>query len=195
MRQMISGLVAAVAVVAASAAPAMACGGLFTSGCSPCQSYSPCAQGYYGVDYGYGHLPSTAQYEAPTQYYYVNQGPTFSGPGLLAPVPTYQESAVSGWNAYSRPYYYPYDGGRYANAMHHYYDGAPVTGPVVYSYRWHRHYRRWHHPRRHYGMHHHSVRYGYAPRHYSQRFATPRVIYGLRHYHHGHHHSARHRYH
>ena len=30
MRQMISGLVAAVAMVAASAAPAMACGGLFT---------------------------------------------------------------------------------------------------------------------------------------------------------------------
>lgn len=194
MRQIISGLVAAVAVVAASAAPAMACGGLFTSGCSPCQTYSPCAQGrgYYGVDYGYGRLPSTAQYQAPTQYYYVNQGPTFSGPGLFAPVPTYQESAVSGWNAYSRPYYYPYDGGRYANAMHHYYDGAPVTGPVVTSYRWHRHARRWHHPRRHYGMHHHSVRYGYAPRHYSERFAAPRVIYGSRHHHHGYH-AAPHR--
>jgi hypothetical protein len=192
MRQMISGLVAAAAMVAASAAPAMACGGLFTGGCSPCQSYaSPC--GYYG--YGYDRLPSTARYQAPTQYYYVNQGPTFSGPGLLAPVPTYQESAVAGWGAYSRPYYYPYDGGRYANPMHHYYDGARVTGPVVYSYRWHRHYRRWHHPRPSYGMHHHSVRYGYAPRHYSQRFATPRVIYGSQHYHHGHHHSARHRYH
>ena len=82
------------------------------------------------VGAGYERLPS------PTQYYYVNQGPTFSGPGNFAPVPTYQESAVSGWNAYSRPYYYPYDGGRYANAMHHYYDGAPVTGPAMYSYRW-----------------------------------------------------------
>ena len=42
MRQMISGLIAALAVVAASAVPAMACGG----GCSPCgQAYvSPCAQ-------------------------------------------------------------------------------------------------------------------------------------------------------
>ena len=46
MRQTISGLVAALAVVAASAVPAMACGGLFQGGCSPCgQAYvSPCAQ-------------------------------------------------------------------------------------------------------------------------------------------------------
>ena len=193
MRQMISGLVAAVAVVAASAAPAMACGGLFTSGCSPCQSYSPCAQGYYRAGYGYDRLPSTERYQAPTQYYYVNQGPAYGGPGLFAPVPTYQESAVSGWGAYNRPYYYPYDGGSYANPMHHYYDGARVTGPVVYSYRWHRHYRRWHHPRRYYGAYHRNIRYGYAPRHYSQRFAAPRVVYGSRHYH-RHHHSAPHRY-
>ena len=77
--------------------------------------------------------------------------------------------------------------------MHHYYDGAPVTGPVVYSYRWNRHSRRWHHPRPYYGMHHRNIRYGYAPRHYSQRFASPRVVYGSRHYH-GHSHSAPHRY-
>jgi hypothetical protein len=177
MRQMISGLVAAAAMVAASAAPAMACG----SGCSPCQTYaSPCAQGY-GAGYAYERLPS------PTQYYYVNQGPTYTGPGNFAPVPTYQESAVSGWNAYSRPYYYGYDGGRYANATHHYYDGAPVTGPAVYSYRWHhRHYRRWHQPRPYYGIHRSSMRYGYAPRHYGHRFAGPRVVYGSRHYQHGH---------
>lgn len=191
MRQMISGLVAAAAIVAASAAPAMACGGLFTNGCSPCQAYNPCArgyyQGYYGAGYGfaaYERLPS------PTQYYYVNQGPAFGGPGNFAPVPTYQESAVSGWNAYRRPYYYPYDGGRYANAMHHYYDGARVTGPVVYSYRWHR-------PRSHYGVHRHSARYGHAPRHYSHRFAAPRVVYGSRHYHHhyGHRHHVPRRHH
>ena len=192
MRQMISGLVAAAAVVAASAAPAMACGGLFANGCSPCQSYaSPC--GTYGAGHGYDRLPSTERYQAPTQYYYVNQGPAYSGPGLFAPVPTYQESAVSGWGAYSRPYYYPYDGGRYASPMHHYYDGAPVTGPVVYSYRWNRHSRRWHQPRRYYGAYHRNVRYGYAPRHYSQRFAAPRVIYGSPHHHHGHHHAAPHR--
>jgi len=39
------------------------------------------------------------------QYYYVNQGPTYSGPGNFAPYPTYQESAL-GWDAYrSRPYH------------------------------------------------------------------------------------------
>jgi hypothetical protein len=175
MRQMISGIVAAAAVVAASVAPAMACGGLFT-GCTSCLSYGPCVSGYYpgyyGAGYGfagYERLPSPT---SPTQYYYVNQGPTFSGPGNFAPVPTYQESAVAGWNAYSRPYFYPYDGGRYAHAMHHYYDGAPVTGPVVYTYRWNR--------GRHYG---HASRYG-------DRAALPRVIYGSGH-HHGHRHSAR----
>jgi hypothetical protein len=180
MRQMISGLVAAVAVVAASAAPAMACGGLFTSGgCSPCQAYSPCAQGYYQGYYGAGY--GVAAYErlpSPTQYYYVNQGPTFSGPGAFAPVPTYQEAAVSGWNAYRRPYYYPYDGGRYAHAMHHYYDGAPVTGPVVYSYRWHHS-----HPR--YRAHHYGHHYG----HYHGQ------VHGSRHHHHGHGHPVSHRHH
>ena len=47
MRQMISGLVAAAAVMTVSAAPAMACGGgLFASSCSPCGQVSPCAQSY-----------------------------------------------------------------------------------------------------------------------------------------------------
>lgn len=188
MRQMISGLVAAAAIVAASAAPAMACGGLFTSGgCSPCQAYSPCGQGHYGAGYGYGYGSGYgygygAGYErlpSPTQYYYVNQGPTFSGPGNFAPVPTYQESAVSGWHAYRRPYYYPYDGGRYANAMHHYYDGAPVTGPAIYSYRWH-------HSRSHHGAHRY---YGHRSAFYGSRHHG----YQARHHHHGHrHHGHRH---
>ena len=48
MRQTISGLVAAVAVMmTAGAAPAMACGGgLFTS-CSPCAYVAPCAPPVY----------------------------------------------------------------------------------------------------------------------------------------------------
>ncbi|MDB5608005.1 MAG: hypothetical protein JWP25_4905 [Bradyrhizobium sp.] len=186
MRQTISGLVAAIAVVAASAAPAMACGGLFGDSCSPC---SPCAQSYVpapvysGCNSGcggwaYERLPDPVQ-----QYYYVNQGPTYTGPGNFAPYPTYQESAVSGWGAYRHhPYHYGYDGGRYANATTHYYDGAPnVEGPAVYSYRAHSHYhsylRPWHaHTgyRYGYGSHHgyaphHSMRYGYgygAPHHY-----------------------------
>jgi hypothetical protein len=177
MRQTISVLVAAIAVVTASAAPAMACGGLFGS-CSPCGGYvSPCAQAYVpapvyvGCNTGCGgwvheRLPDPVQ-----QYYYVNQGPTYTGPGNWAPYPTYQEGAVSGWDAYRRhPYYYGYDGGRYADATTHYYDGAPnVEGPVIYRYRAHR-------------WHPHSYRYGYAhryyaPHHYGYREHTLRRYY------------------
>ncbi len=99
MRQTISGLVAAIAVVTASAAPAMAYGGgLFGSSCSPCggaqtyvptYSYSVCNSGCGGR--AYGRLSDPVQ-----QYYYVNQGPTYTGPGAFAPCPTYQEGAVSG---------------------------------------------------------------------------------------------------
>jgi hypothetical protein len=141
MRQMISGLVAAVAVMTAGAAPALACG--FNS-CSPCGYVTPCAQTYVapvvstgcnscGGGWGYESYERmvepttqyypTAQYQPTTQYYYVNQGPTYSGPGMFAPYPTYQENAVSGYE--HAPYYY---GG-------------------------HRHW-------------HHGYHYGYAPRHY-----------------------------
>jgi hypothetical protein len=175
MRQTISGVAAAIAVMTVSAAPAMACGGLFPGYGSACvQSHVPTQ--YYGGCYSgcggwtYERLPDPVQQYHSVypvqQYYYVNQGPTFTGPGNFAPYPTYQESAVSGWDAYRRrPYYYGYDGGRYANATNHRYDGAPnVDGPVIYSYHAHRH-----HPwRTHAGYRHQvgpSVRYGYAPRH------------------------------
>jgi hypothetical protein len=113
MRQTISGLIAAIAVVTASAAPAMACGGgLFYVG--PCaQAYVP-SYGYsgcYGGCWAYERLPDPARqyhlsYRLP-QYYYVNQGPTYTGPGDFAPYPTYQENAVSGWDTYRhRPYYH-----------------------------------------------------------------------------------------
>ena len=100
MRQTISGLVAAIAVVTASAVPALACGGY--SPCdtpqvyvspAPTYSYSGCDTGCGG--WGYERLPDPVH-----QYYYVNQGPTYTGPGNFAPYPTYQESAVSGWSAY-----------------------------------------------------------------------------------------------
>ena len=82
MRQTISGLVAAFAVVAASAAPAMACG---ETPCGqvyiPAPVYSGCYTGCGG--WGYERLPdpvqqyySVEQYPV-HQYYYVNQGPTF----------------------------------------------------------------------------------------------------------------------
>jgi hypothetical protein len=111
MRNLISGLVAAVAVIAA--APAMACGysscgaplvyaapvAVYTSsGCNPCGGVG---WGYGG--YGYARLADPEQ-----QYYYVNQGPTYSGPGAWAPQPTYAEPSVSGWSSYSRPYDYGY---------------------------------------------------------------------------------------
>ena len=56
MRQMISGLVAAAAVMTVSAAPASACGGLgLFSSCSPCGGavFSSC--GGYGGGYGRGY--------------------------------------------------------------------------------------------------------------------------------------------
>lgn len=158
MRHVISGMVAAVAVMAA--APAMACG--YTpcyapqAYVAPVESYSysgcnPCG--------GWGHerlADPEVQYGAPqhygSQYYYVNQGPTYTGPGNWAPRPAYQESAVSGWDGYSRPHYY----------------------------RPHRTYRPWY-PRSSY---YHAPRfhhYGYAPRHaYMPRYAPEPYRYGHR---------------
>ncbi len=107
MRQMISGLVAAVAVMAA--APAMACG---YSGCAqpvyvapvyvaPVASYgysgcNPCGGWHHErladpVDQ-YGYYGNGSQ-----QYYYVNQGPTYTGPGDWAPRPVYREGSVGGY--------------------------------------------------------------------------------------------------
>ena len=106
MRQMISGLVAAVAVMAA--APAMACG------------YGPCGAPYVApvVIYNYSsccggwvheRLPDPVQ-----QYYYVNQGPTYTGPGNWAPLPVYREDSGYGYrprgyaprHAYAPRYYH-----------------------------------------------------------------------------------------
>ena len=129
MRKMISGLVAAVAVMAA--APAMACG---YSGCWQPQAYvAPVATyGYSGCNscgggWGYGggwsyreRLPDPVdQYgyggHASQQYYYVNQGPTYSGPGDYAPRPIYREGAIAGYRHYGYRRHY---------RAHHY--GHPV---------------------------------------------------------------------
>jgi hypothetical protein len=167
MRQTISGLVAAIAVVTASAVPAMACGGggLFQSSCSPCgQAYvSPCEQAEAYVPPapvysecnscgGWAHerLPDPVQ-----QYYYVNQGPTYSGPGNFAPYPTYQEGAVSEWGAYRHhPYRYGYEG------------GPNVEGPAIYGYRAHPRFHRWHEHMGYRYSERPSIRYGYAPHRY-----------------------------
>jgi hypothetical protein len=144
MRQTITGLLAAIAVMTASAVPAMACGGgLFQSSCSPCgqQAYvSPCEQAYVpapvysGCDTGCGGWANDRLADPVQQYYYANQGPTYSGPGAYAPYPTYRESTVSGWSTYRHHrHHYGYDGG----------------------YRGYSHFRPW--------RSHHE--YGYAPRH------------------------------
>lgn len=167
----------AVAAVSAAASPAMAGGGYHAGGCAPCGG------GYAGYTYGgtgYGY----AGYEAlpdPTpvtrQYYYVNQGPTYGGPGQFGPVPTYQETAI-GWRGYPR-----YDGGPYANPYNHdsygYGYRQETAGPVGFT------------PRLpYYGRSNYRygygagprVRYGYAQRsHFGHRYAQPRVIYGSRH--------------
>ena len=118
MPRTISGIFAAFAVLFAGAAPAMACG---YSNCSPCGYASTCAQTYYapvfaaptyahattgcntcGTGWGYEHLA-----EPESQYYYVNQGPTFTGPGAYAPYPVYHGTAAIGWAGYERaPSYY-----------------------------------------------------------------------------------------
>lgn len=170
MRQMFSGLAAAVVAVGLSAAPAMACGfggGLFSSPCSPCgQAYvSPCGQSYatgYGYA-GYSHYQRLA--DPSPQYYWVNQGPVYDGPGQFAPRPYYRERTVVGW-----PRHYGYTGGPYANPINHYpYGGVAWRGPAIHSY--HRRHRvRPAHLRYGYRSHSYryaarpSVRYGYSAR-------------------------------
>src|SRR4030081_393502 len=129
MRQTISGLVAAIAVL--SAAPAMACGGgLFDTGCSPCaQSYvSACAPPVYvapvatysGCNTGCGGWARERLADPEQQYYYVNQGPTYTGPGNWAPRRVYREGSISGYGyGYNRPHY-GYRAHRYGHAGRYY---------------------------------------------------------------------------
>ena len=169
MRNVIAKLVAAAAVVAASVAPAMAGGGGFfgAGGCSPCgQAYaSPYASygGSYSYGYGYAGVAAYERLPDPSRYYYVNQGPSFSGPGNYAPVPTYQETALGGYGRppaiYSyqprvRPSY------RYGYRMQPRYGYAPRSYAPRYGYHQHR---------RTYG----GPRVAYAPRYAAPRHAYP----------------------
>ena len=152
MRQTISGLVAALAVVAASAVPAMACGGggLFSS-CSPCgrapmsararsasgRGSGSAARVYSGCNScGWAHerLPDPVQqYEvAPArvhQYYYADQGPTYTGPGNFAPYPTvYQgKGGVSQRPCYGYPYHRHHYHAWHAHMGYHYMIMLPGT--------------------------------------------------------------------
>lgn len=165
MRQTIAGLIAGAALIATlGAAPAQACA-----------VADPCARGYgfdgYGRHHHYDYHGARERLPDPmVQYYYVNRGPTYTGPGNFAPVPTYQERAVTGWQGYGRPYRYGYTGGPYGHATSHYYDGAPnVHGPMLYKYRGvHRHHVRRSRfrphrvtPPKYYYTARPSIRYGY----------------------------------
>jgi len=169
MRNRIAGLIAGVAfaaTMAVTSAPAQAC-----AWSDPCGGYGA-RHSYYNYEgCGYGHggcgvrerlpVPDAYQRYAGPQYYWVDQGPTFTGPGNFAPVPTYQERAVLGSRYYGRPYRYRYDGGPYGNATSHYYDGAMVQGPAVYTYRFRRHH---HAHRTHVRPHRSAPTYYYTQR-------------------------------
>jgi hypothetical protein len=149
-------MVAAVAVMMTmGAAPAMAC----YSPCAPAPVYVAPAPVYSGCYTGCGwareRLPDPVH-----QYYYVNQGPTYSGPGNWAPRPVYQETSVS----YGRPYYdgyraRPHYGYRYSVRPSVRYGYAPRLGYGP------RHSMRHHGAmmHRHYGHHRHQ---GHALRRY-----------------------------
>ena len=54
------------------------------------------------------------------QYYYVNQGPTYTGPGNWAPRRVYREGSISGYGyGYNRPHY-GYRAHRYGHAGRYY---------------------------------------------------------------------------
>lgn len=162
MRKTISGMVAAVAaMMTMGAAPASAC--YYSSPCAPV--YVAPAPVYSGCDTGCGwareRLPDPVH-----QYYYVNQGPTYTGPGNWAPRPVYQETSVS----YGRPYY---DGYR---ARPHYGYRYSVRPSVRYGYAPRMGYGPRHGYMPRYGMRHHGAmmhrhhgphhRYGHTLRRY-----------------------------
>jgi len=89
--------------------------------------------------WGYNRLA-----EPTTQYYYVNQGPVYSGPGSYAPAPAYEETAIPSY----APRYSSYEAPSYGYGYRHHYR------PYGYGYA--------HRP-------HYGYRYGYNPHRYSYR--------------------------
>lgn len=175
MRKTISGLLATLALTALGSASAAACGGLLQAcGGHPATGYGH--YGYAGVA-RYERLPANDLPLTSGQYYHVDQGPVYSGPGNFAPYPTYQETAIRGWSGYERGYDYPYDGGPYGNATNHFSDAAPTwRGPQITSYRWRAGLRPWRHRSSGFGMRP-TIRSGYSPSGvYHFGHAGPRVM-------------------
>jgi hypothetical protein len=120
MRQTISGLVAAIALTIAGAAPAMACG---YGGCyAPSYSHTYTGCGTCGWNYERLTDPETQYHSAePTpQYYYADPGPTYTGPGAFAPRPHYGDSQRVATYRWRHHYsFHPRHGYRYGHAPHH----------------------------------------------------------------------------
>jgi hypothetical protein len=149
------------------AAPAKACG------FSPCQPVAPvytgcntgCGGNGYGTGYGYGYERLA---EPTSQYYYVNQGPTYTGPGAFAPYPTYREDAVVAPANYGYGAGYGYGAAAVAPTYGYGYHHRPYYRPYRYGYGPRYGYL----PRPHYGY---GPRYGYAPR-YQPYYGGHRVL-------------------
>ena len=93
----------------------------------PAPVYSGCNTGCGG--WGYERLadPVEQYHAAPMrhQYYYVNQGPTFTGPGALAPNPTYEEAGIDGHRVYRYHTHHHYSGWHYGYSHHSMRYGMP----------------------------------------------------------------------
>jgi hypothetical protein len=120
MHQTISGLVAAIALTIAGAAPAMACG---YGGCyAPSYSYAYTGCGTCGWNDERLTDPETQYHSAePTpQYYYADPGPTYTGPGAFAPRPHYGRGLrVDAYHWRHRYSFHPRHGYRYGQVPHH----------------------------------------------------------------------------
>jgi hypothetical protein len=145
MRQTIKGLLAAFAVTMAGAAPAMACGYNTCGSYAPAYSYVPTYSYSYGSgcgtcgnSWGYNRLA-----EPTTQYYYVNQGPVYSGPGSFAPEPVYQETAIPsyGYSSYAPSYGYGYGYRHQYRPYAHHYGYARRHYGYGYGHRYGYHHR------------------------------------------------------
>jgi hypothetical protein len=142
------GFMSVVGLAVAGTAPAMACGAIACAPAyQPIYTYAYTGCGTCGAAYERLAEPTTQYYpDYPvTRYYYVNQGPTYSGPGAFAPYPSYQEAPVVGWGYRHEPYYYR---------------GAGVAGPAVYGYRGYHH--------RH-GYRHIAYRWGHSSYYHGRR--------------------------
>jgi hypothetical protein len=114
--------------VAPTPAPGWGCGGC---GAPAPVAYDPCNT--CGVS-------ASPVYTQPAPLYVVNQGPDYSGPGLVVPYHTYAPQAQYA----PPPYYPPYSHGYYPRPYYHhaYYAPRPYYGHPYYGHYYTHHYWR-----------------------------------------------------